>query len=109
MLICRSVIITYHLTTYKCTVSPQTYTSSLHDALPIFVNQGLLEATAAGGLVLSVGQFNNNGGTIEAIGSGNNVFLEFGVSLSGGTFEHRWVGLLVCRIVRAASIDCNDL
>src|SRR4029077_2231789 len=41
-----------------------------------FVNQGLLEATAAGGLVLRFGQFNNAGGTIQAVGSGNNVYLE---------------------------------
>src|SRR5205085_1451615 len=50
-----------------------------------FVNQGLLEVTDAGGLVLSVGQFNNKGGMIEAIGSGNNVYLENNVTISGGT------------------------
>src|SRR4029077_3431888 len=48
-----------------------------------FVNQGLLEATAAGGLVLSGGQFNNKAAMIEAIGSGNNVFLENSVTVSG--------------------------
>ncbi len=59
-----------------------------------FVNQGLLEATGAGGLVLSGGQFNNKGGTIEAIGSGNNVFLENGVTISGGTLSDSGGGLI---------------
>src|SRR5438309_327586 len=59
-----------------------------------FVNQGLLEATGAGGLVLSGGQFNNNGGTIEAIGSGNNVYLVNNVTISGGTLTDSGGGLI---------------
>ncbi len=58
-----------------------------------FVNQGLLESTGAGGLVLNGGQFNNLGGQISAIGTsivgastiGNNVYLQSNVTVSGGT------------------------
>src|SRR4029077_467064 len=59
-----------------------------------FVNQGLLEATAAGGLVLSGGQFNNKGAMIEAIGSGHNVLLENNVTISGGTLSDSGGGLI---------------
>ena len=52
-----------------------------------FVNQGLLEATAAGGLVLNGGQFNNLGGTIVASGAGDDVYLQAGVIVSGGLLE----------------------
>ncbi|MEY2488022.1 MAG: hypothetical protein QOH39_3670, partial [Verrucomicrobiota bacterium] len=70
-----------------------------------FVNQGLLEATAAGGLVLSGGQFNNNGGVIEAVGSNNNVFLENGVTISGGTLSDSGGGLIQTAAGHFASLD----
>ncbi|HWY51255.1 MAG TPA: FecR domain-containing protein [Chthoniobacterales bacterium] len=70
-----------------------------------FVNQGLLEATAAGGLVLSGGQFNNNGATIEAIGSGNNVYLENSVTISGGTLSDSGGGLIETAAGHAATLD----
>src|SRR4029077_6014987 len=70
-----------------------------------FVNQGLLEATAAGGLVLSGGQFNNKVGMIEAVGSGNNVYLENGVTISGGTLTDRGGGLIQTAAGHNASLD----
>src|SRR5439155_9919900 len=70
-----------------------------------FVNQGLLEATAAGGLVLYGGQFNNNGGTIEAVGSGNNVYLENSVTISGGTLTDSGGGLIQTASGHVASLD----
>src|SRR2546428_1798796 len=70
-----------------------------------FVNQGLLEATGAGGLVLSGGQLNNNGGTIEAIGSGNNVYLENNVTISGGTVTDSGGGLIQTASGHSASLD----
>src|SRR4029077_15096281 len=52
-----------------------------------FVNQGLLEATAAGGLVLSGGQFNNTGGTILANGATAQVLINNSTSVTGGTLR----------------------
>ncbi len=52
-----------------------------------FVNQGLMEATNTGGLVLSGGEFNNTGGTIKAVGTGNNVYLENNTTIVGGTLN----------------------
>src|SRR5262249_38726725 len=40
------------------------------------VNQGLMKATNSGGLVFNGGTVNNSGGTIAAIGTGNNVYLQ---------------------------------
>jgi hypothetical protein len=52
-----------------------------------FVNLGLMEATNTAGLVLVNGQFNNATGTILATGTGDNVFLENNLTISGGLLE----------------------
>src|SRR4029077_6426458 len=70
-----------------------------------FVNQGLLEATAAGGLVLNSGQFNNKAAMIEAVGSGNNVTLENNVTISGGTLSGSGGGLVETAAGNAATLD----
>src|SRR4029077_14231574 len=75
-------------------ISPTTNSTVVNPNGDGFVNQGLLEATAAGGLVLNGGQFNNKGGTIEAIGSGNNVILQNSVTVSGGTLSDSGGGLI---------------
>src|SRR6202011_5130888 len=67
--------------------------------------KGLLEATPAGGLVLSGGQFKNQGATIEAIGSGNNVYLESSVTISGGTLSDSGGGLIETASGHSAFLD----
>src|SRR5207253_5250807 len=68
-------------------------------------NQALLEATAAGGLVLYGGQFNNKVGTIEAIGSGNDVVLDTSDIISGGTLTDSGGGLIQTASGHVASLD----
>ncbi|HLG89932.1 MAG TPA: choice-of-anchor D domain-containing protein [Alphaproteobacteria bacterium] len=70
-----------------------------------FVNQGLLEATKAGGLVLAQGQFNNKTGTIEAVGAGNNVYLQGSVVVSGGTLTSSGGGVVQTTTGQQASLD----
>src|SRR6202030_3817457 len=68
-----------------------------------FVNQGLLEATAAGGLVLNGGQFNNTGGVILADGATSQVQLINSASVAGGTLRTTNGGLF--SISGNASVD----
>jgi hypothetical protein len=62
-----------------------THTLEIHDIT--VTNKGLLEATGAGGLEFTTatvnGTGNNNGGQIEAVGTGNNVYLN-GADIVGG-------------------------
>ena len=70
-----------------------------------FVNQGLLEATGAGGLVLNGGQFNNSGGQILASGAGNSVFLQVGVIISGGVINGGGGGVVTTVAGNTATLD----
>ncbi|MBV9860284.1 MAG: hypothetical protein JO038_09310, partial [Alphaproteobacteria bacterium] len=70
-----------------------------------FVNAGLLEATDAGGLVLNGGGFNNKGGTIKAVGSGNNVYLQQGAVISGGLLTTSGGGLIEVATGQSGSLD----
>ena len=84
-------------------ITPTTQSAVVNPNGGGFVNQGLLEATAAGGLVLNGGQFNNKAAMIEAVGSGNNVTLENSVTISGGTLSGS--GLFQTAAGHAATLD----
>ena len=70
-----------------------------------FVNQGLMEATNTGGLVLNGGQFNNFGGTILAAGNGNNVDLQTGAVVSGGLLNTTGGGVVQTVTGQSATLD----
>ncbi len=70
-----------------------------------FVNQGLMEATNTGGLVLNGSQFNNKGGTIAAVGAGNNVYLQSNVVVSGGLLKTSGGGVIETVGGHAATLD----
>ena len=91
--------------TNALTITPTTNSTVVNANGGGFVNQGLLEATGAGGLVLNGGQFNNKGAMIEAIGSGNNVTLESNVTISGGTLSDSGGGLIQTAISNGATLD----
>src|SRR4029077_759472 len=99
--ICNSIEITNQLAgvmnanvSNSLIISPTTNTTVVSVNVGGFVNHGLLEATNVGVLVLSGGQFNNNGGTVQANGIGNNVYLENSVTISGGTLTDSGGGLI---------------
>lgn len=68
------------------------------------VNQGLMQATGAGGLGLVAGQINNNGGTIEAL-AGSTVTLWSGATVSGGTLRGVSSGLVQTAVGHSANLD----
>src|SRR4029077_17905549 len=68
-------------------ISPTTNSTVVNPNGGGFVNQGLLEATAAGGLVLNGGQFNNTGGVILADGGTSQVQVINNTSVTGGTLR----------------------
>ena len=70
-----------------------------------FVNKGLMEATNTGGLVLNNGQFNNKGGTIAALGAGNNVYLQNNVVVSGGLLKTTGGGVIETDGGQTATLD----
>ena len=70
-----------------------------------FTNQGTLEATNTGGLVLNGGQFNNNGGTILASGAGDNVYLQSNATISGGTLDGAGGGVVETASSQSVHLD----
>jgi hypothetical protein len=80
-------VINANSATNALTISPTTNSTVVNANGGGFVNQGLLEATAAGGLVLSGGQFNNTGGVILADGSSSQVQIVSNTSVTGGTLR----------------------
>ena len=80
-----------------------------------FMKQGLLEATGAGGLTLSGGQINNQGGVIQAIGTSvvsgstiaDGVWLENNVTVSGGLLTSSGGGILETIAGHSANLDAT--
>ncbi len=70
-----------------------------------FVNQGTMEATNTGGLGLNGGVFNNKDGTIQAVGTNNNVYLFNGTTVAGGTLQGVNGGMVETVVSHSALLD----